>query len=153
MSCCTSTMICPACERPVGQELCCPYCGVDVPHRKTVILLRLASVLSAVAGLGLLWSLAIHTPAPCLRVADIAPSMNHAYVGIRGTVVNHTDTSFDLDDGTGHLTVMVPKNGTGIPSAGAVLRATGTLYLVANRPARLYVTDTRHLNRLDEESP
>ena len=147
------TGTCPACERPIGTELCCPYCDTDTPSRRPLIALRLAALLTATAGILLLWGLAAHTAAPCLQVAEVTPSMNHAFVRISGTVVGHNTTSFDLDDGTGRFTVMAPQDGSGLPSTGATLEADGSLYLVAGRPARLYVNGTRHLTRLNEETP
>lgn len=106
---------CPSCERFIGPADRCPYCGADAGRSGSLRVLRYAALALAVAGLAFLILMTGGRDLPVVRVADITPLMNFAYVRIRGTVPRKAYVSrsggkveylsFAVDDGSGQLRV------------------------------------------------
>jgi hypothetical protein len=72
-------------------------------------LLRAIAVLLAVVGVGLLLVMSAHRELPVVRIADITPMMNFAYVRICGTV--ERDSYVVKDDGeVGYVSFLVSDN-------------------------------------------
>ena len=107
--------LCPGCERFVGAEGVCRYCGEETMRLPLWRRLRVAALLLAVVGLGLLYVVARHKPIPTVRIGDITPTMNFAYVCVAGTVESRPYVSkggtrvdyaaFTIDDGSGTIRV------------------------------------------------
>ena len=107
--------MCSSCGRFVGALTRCPYCGARVTTRLSVRFFRYAALLLGTVGLGLLYVMARTQPIPRIKIADVKPTMNFAYVQIAGTVSGDARTfkeggrirslRFMVDDGTGEITV------------------------------------------------
>ncbi|MDR0993570.1 MAG: hypothetical protein LBN38_03250 [Verrucomicrobiota bacterium] len=134
-------MNCPACGRFVGAVVKCPYCGAKVTKRMSLMVTRWAAVLLATVGLFLLYLMAKHRDIPVVPLNTVQPTMNFAQIRVVGTVDNDArpfrsgmGMSFNVDDGTGKITVfitkkqmdelieenMVPKAGDSINFAGGL---------------------------------
>ena len=154
---------CGCCGRFIGPELTCPYCGADAERRAPVRLLRLLAVVLAVGGLAALLVQARWSLVPLVQVATLRPGMAMASVRVAGAAVtaprvagDHGQTdyvSFDLDDGTGRITVAAARQvaraltavaGT-LPRRGDRVEAQGRLSLTPDRKPRLYLDDARGL--------
>lgn len=154
---------CGCCGRFIGPELTCPYCGADAERRAPVRLLRLLAVVLAVGGLAALIVQARQTSVPIVQVSALRPGMTLASVRVAGAAVtaprvasDHGQTdyvSFDLDDGTGRITVAASRHvaraltaaaGT-LPRRGDQVEAQGRLSLTPDRRPRLYLDDARGL--------
>lgn len=154
---------CGCCGRFMGPEMTCPYCGADAERRAPVRLLRLLAVVLAVGGLAALVVQARSTPVPLVQVATLRPAMTMANVRVVGAAVtapriasDHDQpeyVSFDLDDGTGRITVSAARHvaraltavaGT-LPRRGDRVEAQGRLSLTPDRRPRLYLDDARGL--------
>jgi hypothetical protein len=118
--------------------------------------LRIASLVLAFAGLGLLYAASLHRAVPVVAVKDIIPSMNYAYVRVAGRIVGDMKTgrrngvvdyvSFRVDDGTGEITVSAYDARArgivdeGLPlKAGAEVDAAGSLGVRTSGRSVLYV--------------
>jgi hypothetical protein len=154
---------CGCCGRFIGPELTCPYCGADAEQRGPVRLLRALALILAVGGLTALVVQARVTPVPLVQVATVRPGMAMAHVRVAGAAVtaprvagDHGQTdyvSFDLDDGTGRITVAAARHvaraltaapGT-LPRRGDRVEAQGRLSLTPDRRPRLFLDDARGL--------
>jgi len=104
--------------------------------------LRVAALVLAVAGLVFLYLVACRRELPLVRVGDVTPLMNFAYVRVAGTVERNAYVSrkegrvdylsFSVDDGSGQLRVraygdvarrlaekgMAPRRGMSVDVAG-----------------------------------
>jgi hypothetical protein len=154
---------CGCCGRFIGPELTCPYCGEDAERRAPVRLLRVLAVVLAVGGLTALVVQARQTPVPLVQVAALRPGMAMANVRVAGAAVtaprianDHGQTdyvSFDLDDGTGRITVAAARHvaraltsaSGALPRRGDRVEAQGRLSLTPDRRPRLYLDDVRGL--------
>ena len=154
---------CGCCGRFIGPELTCPYCGADAERRAPIRFLRLLAVFLAVGGLLALGFQARHTPLPLVRAADVRPGMAMACVRMTGTVATTPRTidehgqpdyvSFDLDDGSGRVTVTAARdvaralagNAAALPHRGDRVDVRGRLGLAAERRPRLYLDDPSDL--------
>lgn len=152
---------CGCCGRFIGPELTCPYCGEDAERRAPVRLLRTLATILAVGGLTALLVQARGTPVPLVQVATLRPGMAMASVRVAGAavtaprVVNEHGqadyVSFDVDDGTGRITVAAARQvaraltaaSDGLPRRGDRVEARGRLSLTPDRRPRLYVDDAR----------
>ena len=107
--------ICSSCGRFVGALTRCPYCGARVTKRLSVRFFRYAALLLGTVGLALLYMMARTQQIPRIKISDIKPTMNFAYVQIAGTVSGDArafkeagrirSLRFMVDDGTGEITV------------------------------------------------
>ena len=112
-------IICASCGHFVGALSKCPHCGAHVQKRLSVRATRYAAVLLATIGLFLLYWMAVSQKIPTIRISDITPTMNFAYVQVEGTVTRDTrifkegatvrSLRFDLNDGTGEIPVTAYK--------------------------------------------
>lgn len=154
---------CGSCGRFVGPETVCPYCGAESERRGSQRLLRLVSALLAVGGLAALAWHARVSPVPLVRAGDIAPAMAQASIRIAGTAATaarvieaegHADyVSFDVDDGSGRLTVAASRRVArqlaatqgALPQRGDRVEVVGRLSLAADRKPRLYLSDSAGL--------
>lgn len=146
---------CPACGRYTGPALACPYCEVELPNRHTLQLLRWTSLVFASAGLIILLVIARQHPLPITPVSHITPARTER-TRVRGITVTTPRiisqggiprfVSFDLDDGSGRITIaatrqiartLVAENK--LPDKGATIDVTGNPSLDRNRQLRLYM--------------
>jgi len=147
---------CSACGRFTGPADECPYCGCPAGRLVSWKALRIASLVLALAGVGLLYAASLHREAPVVAVKDIVPSMNYAYVRVAGLVVGEMKTgrrsgavdyvSFRVDDGTGEITVTAYDARArriveeGLPlKTGAEVEAAGSLGVRTSGRSVLYV--------------
>lgn len=127
-----------------------PVYGSQVKRPIRVHLLRVASVVLALAGLVLLYLYSIHRDIPVVRVADIQPTMNFATVRISGTVTRDAyvfdsgSMVFNVDDGSGEMIVMggraqaeALENAGRLPRRGDRAEVAGSLSVSAERAVRL----------------
>jgi len=146
---------CPSCERFIGPADTCPYCDADSAKRPVLRVLRYSALLLGMTGLAFLYLAVTHKELPVIRVGNITPMMNFAYVRVKGTVEKDAYIakekgevqclSFSLDDGSGQLRVaaygnvarclvekdMVPKGGTLVYVAGSLnVSANGRVKLI-----------------------
>ncbi len=158
-----SDVDCGCCGRFIGPELTCPYCGADAERRAPLRLLRLLAVALAVGGLLALGWQARYTPVPLVRAADVRPGMAMANIRMVGTAATAPRTidehgqpgfvSFDLDDGSGRVTVAASRdvaralaaNAASLPRRGDRVEVMGRLSLTPDRRPRLYLDDPGHL--------
>ena len=154
---------CGCCGRFIGPELTCPYCGADAERRAPLRLLRVLAVALAVGGLLALGWQARLTPVPLVRAVDVRPGMATANVRMAGTAATAPRTiddhgqpdfvSFDLDDGSGRVTVAASRdvaralvgNAAALPRRGDHVEVCGRLSLTPDRRPRLYLDDPAHL--------
>jgi tRNA(Ile2) C34 agmatinyltransferase TiaS len=128
----------------------CPNCGAETYKRLSLRTVRYVSLLTALAGIVLVWAVARGTEVRTLRVADVGSEMDWAYVRMLGVVTRHPSYdpasrqfSFWLDDGTGEIRAVAYEpvsdrllEAAQVPALGDRVRVEGTL--------RLY-TDFRQL--------
>ncbi len=106
---------CSSCGRFVGALTRCPHCGARVTKRLSVRVTRYAAVVLATVGLGLLYLMAVHKEIPTIKIGEIKPTMNFAYVRVVGRVSSDArmfkqggrvkSVRFEVDDGTGEIPV------------------------------------------------
>jgi len=133
--------VCPNCGRYVGAYEKCPYCGAPIPKRMSIKIFRYGSLILSIIGLFILFLIAREKEIPLIKVEDISPTMNFAYVRIKGRVIRYPkfDTklkslSLSVNDGTGDIFVKayrvvgdkLYKTGK-IPSIGDIIDVQGTL--------------------------
>jgi hypothetical protein len=107
---------CPACERFIGLQDECPYCGCDAVTPGLVRKLRLGAAVLAVVGLCCLVMMVVANDVPLVRAGRVTPMMNFARARFEGVVERNAYVSrkegvadylsFYIDDGTGSLRVM-----------------------------------------------
>lgn len=161
-----SSARCPGCDRYVGPVRECPYCGVDIPGRLSLRLLRVCALVFGIGGLAALFVAARHTELPLVKVSEIAPSMNYGRVRIQGRVVSVPRVfdrggrpdylSFDVDDGSGRVTVAASRRAARrlvtenrLPAKGVRVEAAGNLSVGPERRPRLYLDVPSQLKSLD----
>ncbi len=133
--------VCPNCGRYVGAYEKCPYCGAPIPKRMSIKIFRYGSLILSIIGLFILFLIAREKEIPLIKVEDISPTMNFAYVRIKGTVIRYPkfDTklkslSLSVNDGTGDIFVKAYRvvgdklyKAGKIPSIGDIIDVQGTL--------------------------
>lgn len=147
---------CGSCGRYIGPVLTCPYCGAAAEGRFPIQTLRWAALLLGVFGLLVFYALAWRSELPVTAVSTLKPSMQNARIRIKGEVVTKPYVlkregapnlvTFDVDDGTGRITVAASRSAAvgiaatdRIPEKGAAVQATGTLNARPGRRLRLYL--------------
>ncbi|MFO7870548.1 MAG: hypothetical protein R6V03_03850 [Kiritimatiellia bacterium] len=142
--------ICPGCERFIGPADKCPYCGADSAKPGFLRLLRRLSLAAAAAGVLFLYLMAVNRELPLIKVSDITPTMNFAYVRVRGKVIRKpyvgrdepgsspSYVSFSLNDGTGVLRAVAYRQAASklheaglIPAEGERVEVSGSLSVSA----------------------
>ncbi|MEI7880423.1 MAG: hypothetical protein WCI95_06070 [bacterium] len=161
---------CPACKRFTGQQLECPYCGLDSPHLPLQRALQLAAFTLSVTGLAILLLIGQPPTPSIISISQLRPVMNHGFVSLAGTVVARPrisgtpaapqTVSFDLVDAGGKLTVMATQAAAkmllrqdNLPSAHHPVQVTGHLYLAAGKSPRLYLDSAHSLKRYRQTAP
>ncbi|HPR82221.1 MAG TPA: OB-fold nucleic acid binding domain-containing protein [Pontiellaceae bacterium] len=139
-----------------------PACGLQVDRPLKIRVLQYASLVLAVAGLILLYLFAVNRDLPFVRIGDITPAMNFAYVRISGEVTRDAyvfqsgGIVFDLKDGSGEIAVMGGKaqaqalEAAGkLPRRGDRIEVAGSLSVAADQEPRLRIqsADQLVLNR------
>ncbi len=167
---------CPSCGHFVGALTRCPRCGARVAKRLSVRIFRYAALLLGTVGLGLLYLMAIHRDIPMIKIGDIKPMMNFAYVRIAGTVSGDVrvfkegsrirSLRFMVDDGTGELSItafraqaekmaeleLIPRAGDRVELAGSLsISADDNILLRIQVPEQITIARTEvPTTRLDE---
>ena len=108
-------IICPSCGRFVGALTRCPYCGASVHKRLSIRIFRYAALLLGTVGLFFLYLMVRNREIPVVKISEITPTMNFAYVRVAGRVISDTrvyregdrvqSLGFVVDDGTGEIAV------------------------------------------------
>ncbi len=177
----STDIICSSCGRFVGALTRCPHCGAHVSKRISVRATRYAAVFLSFVGLLLLYWMATASKIPTVKIGEIAPTMNFAYVRIDGRVVGEPrvfkeggrvrSLRFTVDDGTGEIPVsayqtqarelieldMLPHSGDQIAVAGSLsVAADDRLLLRIQVPDQVTLTRTEAIrvpiNQLNPES-
>jgi hypothetical protein len=146
---------CPACGRYTGPALTCPYCEIELPDRTAFRLLRWTALLFASVGLLVLLLAAQRQPLPVTPVAQITGARTER-IRVRGLAVTSPRIvsrdgiprfiSFDLDDGSGTITVAATREvarhllaENRLPQKGDTIEVTGNPGADRNRQLRLYM--------------
>lgn len=158
----TDSAYCPSCERFIGPADSCPYCYTDSAKPPISRVLRYGALLLGVAGLACLYLMAAYGDIPLIRMGDLTPMMNFAYVRISGNVEKNANVgkkngkvnyvSFIVNDGSGEIQVaaygdvarrMVARDMA--PNRGASVEVEGSLNVAADGKARLRLQDAARL--------
>jgi DNA/RNA endonuclease YhcR with UshA esterase domain len=139
-----------------------PAYGPQVKRPLRVRILQYASLVLAVAGLVLLYLFSVNRDIPLVRVSDVIPTMNFAYVCMAGEVTRDAyvfqsgGLVFDMKDGSGEITVMGGRaqaqalEAAGkLPRRGDRIEVAGSLSVSADQAPklRLQSADQLILNR------
>ena len=139
-----------------------PAYGPQVKRPLKIRVLRYASVVLAIAGLILLYLFSVNRDIPFVRVGDITPTMNFAYVRLDGEVTRDAyvfqsgGIVFDMKDGSGEITVMggraqaqAMEAAGKLPQRGDRIEVTGSLSISADQAPKLRIqsADQLVLNR------
>lgn len=154
--------LCPSCERYIGPADICPYCDADSAKSPVLRFLRYAALALAIVGLGFLYLMVARSEVPVIKVGEITPMMNFAYVRVAGTVDRKAFIgrkkgkvdylSFSLNDGSGQLRVAAYRNVARtlveknlVPKKGVIADVTGSLSVAADGRVKLYLRAAEHL--------
>ncbi|MFA7369125.1 MAG: hypothetical protein WC334_05725 [Kiritimatiellales bacterium] len=139
-----------------------PAYGPQVKRPLKIRALQYASLVLAVAGLFLLYLFSVNRDIPLVRVGDIKPTMNFAYVRMAGEVTRAAyvfqsgGVVFDIKDGSGEITVIGGRaqaqalEAAGkLPRRGDRIEVTGSLNVSADQETKLRIqsADQLVLNR------
>lgn len=135
-----------------------PAHGPQVERPLRVRVLRIASLVLAFAGLILLYLYSTHREIPVVRAGEITPTMNFAYVRIRGEVTRDAylfksgGLIFNVHDGSGEIAVMggrtqadVLKETDRLPRRGDQVDVAGSLSVGADRDVKLRMQSAEQL--------
>jgi DNA/RNA endonuclease YhcR with UshA esterase domain len=127
-----------------------PIYGPQVKRPMRVRVLQVASLVLAVVGLGLLYLYSVNRDIPTVKVADITPTMNFAYVQISGEVTRDAyvfksgGVVFNMHDGSGEIAVMggraqaeALENAGKLPRRGDQVKVAGSLSVSADQDVKL----------------
>lgn len=127
-----------------------PVYGPQVKRPLRVRVLQYASLVLAVAGLGLLYLYSVNREIPIVRVDSIKPTMNFAYVRIQGEVSRDAyvfksgGMVFNLNDGSGEIAVMggraqaeALEDAGNLPRRGDYVDVAGSLNVSADQEVKL----------------
>ena len=153
---------CPSCDRFIGPADRCPYCGAEAPKQTPLRVLRVAALVLALAGLAFLYLAAYRRDLPLVRIGDVTPLMNFAYVRLQGTVAKRpyvardaSKVAFVVDDGTGRLRVeayddvarALVEDGR-VPAVGGQVDVPGSLSVSADGRRKLYIRAADQVNAI-----
>ncbi|NCC52325.1 MAG: hypothetical protein EOM20_14060 [Spartobacteria bacterium] len=149
---------CASCGRFVGALTRCPHCGARVHKRMSVRACRYAAILLGTVGLFLLYLMSINKDIPIIKVSEITPMMNFAYVRIIGEVVSDPriyrsgdrveSMRFEVSDGTGDIMVQAYRDiAQGLLAAGKIPRMGDNVEVIGS----LNVSEERMTLRLQSE--
>jgi hypothetical protein len=144
---------CPICDRYIGRQDECPYCGCDALTPLLLKRFRLISVMLGVVGIMFLFLMSMSRGLPLVMVGRVTPMMNFARVRMEGVLERNVYVarkegvieymSFYLDDGTGIFRVaaysdVADKLGAGkMPKKGDRVEVSGSLRVVAGKKPTL----------------
>lgn len=127
-----------------------PASGCEVKRPLKIRILRMASLLLAVAGLILLYLFSVNRDIPLINIGDITPAMNFAYVRITGEVTRDAyvfksgGVVFNMKDGSGEIAVMGGRaqadalEAAGkLPRRGDQIEVAGSLSVSADQEVKL----------------
>lgn len=153
---------CPSCGRFIGASDNCPYCGSDSARKSSFKVLRRLAIALAITGLVFLYMAAGGRKIPLVKIEDINPMMNFAYVRIEGEVdrdpyvarkngmVDYV--SFSVGDGTGFIRVAAYRDVAEelaeqglIPEPVCRVKAAGNLSVDADRRPKLILRSAGRL--------
>ncbi|OGV42579.1 MAG: hypothetical protein A2X46_04760 [Lentisphaerae bacterium GWF2_57_35] len=159
---------CSHCGRFVGALTRCPHCGARMSKRMSLRAIRVFAMALATIGLGLLYLMSTHRQIPSIKIDEIKPTMNFAYVRVAGTIQGETrlfkqggkvrSLTFYVDDGSGEIPVTAYRAQAEelaaegrIPRAGDRVEAAGSLSVSAddNILMRLQAPDQLTIIRTD----
>ncbi len=157
-----TSAVCPSCNRYVGTASRCPYCHAGAPKPFMLRVLRIGSVVLAVAGLALLYLAVTHRQMPVQSIGEITPLMNYAYVRLVGEVTRDAYigdekgvvdyVSFAVKDATGslrvkaHGAVALQLSEAGLlPKKGMQVDVSGGLNVGNEKPPEMRLRTARHL--------
>lgn len=153
---------CPSCGRFVGAYEKCPYCGASVSKRLSIKLFRYGSLIFSVLGLAILYFISAHKEIPLIKINQISPTMNFAYIRVKGIVTRYpvfdeklSILTVQINDGTEDLmvkayrvTALKIKKLNKIPEIGQIIDLEGTVrirgslkILTINVPERIKIID------------
>ncbi len=155
---------CDSCDRYVGSESDCPYCG-DANQGTGTKLFRWAAVLFAVIGLCVLWLMPRWSQTPFIKANEITPLMSFGrvqmegkitkepYVGKRNGLIDYL--SFSLNDGSGVVRVVAYDDEAKLLAGnmdmlqtGSCVHVLGTLTVKAGRDPRLTLRNAGGVERV-----
>jgi RecJ-like exonuclease len=135
-----------------------PSYGPQVRRPLRVRVLQWASLVLAFAGLVLLWMFSTHREIPLVRVAEISPTMNFAYVRVVGDVTRDAyifksgGVVFNVDDGSGEIAVMGGRTQADslkadglLPKRGDRVDVAGSLSVSADQDVKLRIQSVDQL--------
>lgn len=135
-----------------------PVYGPQVKRPLRVRVLQVASLILALAGLVLLYLYSVNRDIPTVRVADVTPTMNFAYVQIDGEVTRDAyvfksgGVVFNLHDGSGEIAVMggraqaeALEDAGKLPRRGDRVRVAGSLSVSADQEVKLRMQSAEQL--------
>jgi DNA/RNA endonuclease YhcR with UshA esterase domain len=137
--------------------------------RLSLRVFRWTSVLLATVGLALLYAMAVHRDLPLVKVGEIRPTMNFAFVRIAGRVVDDTrifrdderinSLRFTVEDESGVIDVIAYRQQAAalveaglLPRHGDVVEVAGSLGIAAEEEAVLRLQSPAQV-RLTREKP
>lgn len=135
-----------------------PDYGSQLKRPLRVRVLRYASLVLAVAGFVLLYLFSVNRDIPFVRIGNITPTMNFAYVRIAGEVTrdaciyNSGGMVFNVKDGSGEIAVMggraqseTLKSSGKLPRRGDHVEVAGSLSVSAEQEAKLRLQSASQL--------
>ncbi|HOW97141.1 MAG TPA: hypothetical protein P5567_03870 [Kiritimatiellia bacterium] len=161
---------CAQCGQFVGALTRCPRCGARVEKRMSIRVFRYAALALGTIGLGLLYLMATHRELPVVRIGEIKPTMNFAYVRVVGAVSGEPrvfkeagkvrSLRFSVDDGTGEISVTAFRSQAEalveqdlVPSPGDRVTVAGALSMTADDDVVMRLQVTEHLQLERAEVP
>lgn len=127
-----------------------PAYGSQVKRPIRVRVLRIASVILALAGLALLYLYSVNRDISLVRIDSVTPTMNFAYVRISGEVTRDAyifqsgGVVFNVDDGSGEIAVMggraqaeALQEQNRLPRRGDRVEVAGSLSVSADQEVKL----------------
>jgi len=164
---------CPHCGRYVGPLELCPYCRKVHRKRPVITLFKYLSPLLAIAGMFFLHHMGKTSGNPLVKVGDLGPTSNFAYIVLEGTVCEEPrfyratgsqdptagSLEFCLDDGTGQTRVKTYEDATRrviaqrkLPALGDHVRVTGNFQTRLNKHS-IIVGSPHEIEILTLEAP
>jgi len=160
---------CPACERFIGPETACPYCGTDAQRAGTWRALRTAALGLAVVGLACLYLAGNLPERRVTPIGNITPTMNFATVRVTGKLTRNPYVSrkygrvdylsFPIEDRTGEIRVAAYRtvaraldSQDRIPAKGTRVSATGSLRVSDKGRIMLYLQAPEQLEETEPTS-
>lgn len=135
-----------------------PVSGPQVKRPMRVRVLRMASLILAFAGLVLLYLYSTNRDIPVVRAGEVTPTMNFAYVRIRGEVTRDAyifksgGLIFNVNDGSGEIAVLGGraqaerlKEEKRLPRRGDQVDVAGSLSVGADREVKLRMQSAEQL--------